>query len=85
MSGEAQIAPKWILPQLLRHIQRLYPLRFPPALLIRIAVQLPMVEAAKRDGELIADLLRHGGGLCEPQMVSVRRFAIADQTGCEAT
>jgi hypothetical protein len=39
-----------------------------------------VVSAAQRDRELIADLAAEGRVLCEPQMVSIRRLATANQT-----
>src|SRR5712671_107807 len=40
-----------------------------------------MMRAAERHGELIADLAPHCAGLCEPQMVCIRRPSPAHQAG----
>lgn len=52
---------------------------FPPTRFVAKAVQLAMVAAAERHGELIADLAPQRAALCEPQMMGVDRFAAADQ------
>ena len=43
-------------------------------------MNLAMMAAAKRDGELIAHLAAERAVLCEAKMVSIRRLSPADQT-----
>ena len=51
----------------------------PPCGFIAATVDLAMVSAAERDGELIADLAAECPALGEAQMVGIRRDAAADQ------
>src|ERR1700730_2267021 len=53
----------------------------PPCGFIVRAVDLAMVASTQGDGELIADLVAERPALCEAQMVSIRRSAIANQAG----
>ena len=54
---------------------------FPPGSFITGLVQLPMMAAAKRHGELITDFEAQGSRLCEPQVMRIRRLPAADKTG----
>ena len=51
----------------------------PPIHLVAMPVNGPMVGAAERNGEFIADPAPHGPRLHEPQMVSVRRLPPAQK------
>ena len=44
-------------------------------------MQLPMMAAAKRHGELVADFETDGAGLGKPQMMRIGRLPAADQAG----
>ena len=44
-------------------------------------VELPVVEGAEGDGELVRDLAPEGGGLRELQVMGVGAVAAADQAG----
>jgi hypothetical protein len=46
--------------------------RLPPGLFIAAAVQIAMVQAAQRNGELVADLPAQGARLSEAEMVGVQ-------------
>src|SRR3954454_20866672 len=51
----------------------------PPGFLFAVAVQRPVMGAAERDGELIADLAAEGAGLCKSQVVRVAGLPPADE------
>src|ERR1700722_3478810 len=51
----------------------------PPSSLIAVAMELAMVPATKRNGELIADFATKRPLLCEAQMMGIRRYAAAQQ------
>ena len=55
------------------------PADFHHASLIAMPVNGPMVGAAERNGEFVADPAPHGSRLHEPQMVSVRRLPSAQK------
>ena len=44
-------------------------------------MQLPMMTAAERYGELVADFETERSGLCKPQVMRVGRLPAADQAG----
>jgi hypothetical protein len=52
----------------------------PPNQFVAVAVELAMVSAAKRDGELVADLTSKRTGLCKAQVMGIARFSATDQT-----
>ena len=52
---------------------------FPPCEFVAGAVNLTVMTAAKRDGELVADLTPQGPRLRKPKMMGVRRLSSADQ------
>ena len=43
----------------------------PPCFLVHLAIELAMMDAAKRDSELVADLAAKGARLHEPEMVGI--------------
>ena len=53
----------------------------PPCHFISGLVQLPMMPAAERNGELIADFKTQGSGLGKPQVMRIRRLPAADKAG----
>ena len=54
---------------------------FPPCRLVDTAMDLAMMAAAERHGELIADLATQRAWLGKPKMVRVGGRATANQTG----
>ena len=44
-------------------------------------MQLPMMAAAERHGELIADFEAQGSGLGKPQVMRIGRLPAADEAG----
>jgi hypothetical protein len=55
------------------------PVTLPPSHLIAGLMQLPMMPAAKGNGELIADFETQGSGLREPQVMRIGRLPAADE------
>ena len=53
----------------------------PPGHFIAGLVQLPMMTAAERDGELVADFKADGSGLGKAQVMRVARVPAANKTG----
>ena len=53
----------------------------PPGHLIAGLMQLPVMTAAERDSELVADFETQGAGLGKAKMMRIRRLTPADQTG----
>jgi hypothetical protein len=53
----------------------------PPGNLVAGLMQLPMMTAAERNSELVADFETERSGLGKPQVVWVRRLPAADQAG----
>ena len=53
----------------------------PPRGFIAASVHLAMVSPTQRNGEFIAGLTPKRTGLCEPQMVGIRRLPTANQAG----
>ena len=53
----------------------------PPGHLIASLMQLPMMTAAERDGEFIADFETEGSGLRESQVMRIGWLPAADETG----
>ena len=51
----------------------------PPSFFISVAMNVAVMTAAERDGELVADLAAEGAALCEAQVVGVAGLAPADQ------
>src|SRR5262249_48136508 len=73
-----------LVPQGLGNFERVDLAIGPPDFLMRALVQLPVMAAAERDGELIADFEANAARLRKAQMVWIARLAAADQTrlGC---
>ena len=69
------------LPKPAGGFQRVDVLRVPPFGFISRTMQLAMVTAAERYGEFIADLAADGQLLREAQMMRVRWFPPANETG----
>ena len=65
-----------VLPQPLGNRTASMPADFHHADLVAVPVNGPMVGAAERNGEFIADPAPHGSRLHEPQMVSVAKVAV---------
>jgi hypothetical protein len=61
------------------------PSRLPPQRLVAGAVELAVVQAAERNGELVADLASKGELLGEAHVVRLARLAPANQarSGCD--
>ena len=55
--------------------------RSPPSSLVAVTMQLLMMVAAERGGELIADLETQGSGLSKAQVVRVGGLTAADEAG----
>ena len=53
----------------------------PPGHLIASLMQLPVMAAAERDGELVADFETEGSGLGKPQVMRIGRLPAADEAG----
>src|SRR5439155_9464840 len=53
----------------------------PPIRLVVRAMNLAVVQTAERDREFVADFPPEGPHLSEPQVMRVRGFATADETG----
>ena len=53
----------------------------PPGDFIAGLVQLAVMPAAERDGELVADLEAQGSGLGKPQVMRIGRLPAADEAG----
>ena len=70
-----------LFPKPLGNIQRIDFQILPPDHFIAGLMQLPMMAAAERDGELIADFKTEGSGLGKPQVMRVGRLPAADETG----
>jgi hypothetical protein len=68
-----------VLPQLLGNRDRVDAGGLPPIDLVATSVNVPMVGAAERNGEFIADPAPHGPRLHESQMVSIARLPPAQK------
>ena len=66
------------LPKTSRNLQGIHPLASPPRAFIPGLMQLPMMAAAQRNGELIAHLEANGSGLCKPQVMRIGGLPAAD-------
>jgi hypothetical protein len=69
-----------LFPKMLGGFQRIDLTVFPPSLFIPDLMKLPMVPAAQRDCELIADLKTDGPRLRKTQMMRIGGLPSADQT-----
>ena len=70
-----------LFPKPLGSLKRVHLEVLPPGCLIAGLVHLPVMAAAERDGELIADFEAQGSGLGKPQMMRIRRLPAADEAG----
>ena len=72
---------RWVglFPKMLGGFQRIDFESFPPRNLITSLMQLPMVPAAERNGEFIADFKTDGSRLSKPQMMRIGRLPPADK------
>ena len=68
------------LPKTPRDLQGIDLYGFPPGNLIASLMQLSMMPAAERDGELIADLKADRPRLGKAQVMRIRRLSSTDQT-----
>jgi hypothetical protein len=68
-----------VLPQPLGHHRRVDAGGLPPIGLVAMPVHGPMVGAAERNGEFVADPAPQGSRLHEPQMVRIRRLPSAQK------
>ena len=72
----------WVCSQSLSgDLQRFDVEVFPPGHFIAGLMQLPVMTAAERNGELVADFKADGSGLGKPQMMRVAGLPAADETG----
>ena len=69
-----------LLPKTVSCLESIDPQALPPGLLIASLMQLSMVTAAERHGELITDLETDRSRLRKPQMMRIGRLPTADQT-----
>ena len=69
------------LPKPLGDLQRLDLEVFPPGHFIACLMQLPVMTAAERDGELVADFEADGPRLSKAQVMRIARLSAADKTG----
>ena len=70
-----------LFPKSLGDRQRIDIEILPPDHLIAGLMQLPMMTAAERDGELVADFETEGSGLRKPQVMRIGWLPAADQAG----
>src|SRR4051794_31579280 len=68
-------------PELERRLGRIEIACDPPGFLVAAVVQLAMMRAAQRDGELVADLTTESSGLSEAEVMGVARLPPAHQAG----
>jgi hypothetical protein len=68
-----------LFPKILGSFQRIDFESFPPRNLIASLMKLPMMPAAKRNREFIADLKAHGSRLSKLQMMRIARLSPADR------
>ena len=66
-------------PEASRDFQGIHPVTVPPRAFIAGFVQLPMMPAAKRYRELIADFEANGSRLGKPQVMRIGRLPTADE------
>jgi hypothetical protein len=70
-----------LLPELSGDFQSIDFLTFPPGDFVAGLVQLAMMTAAERYGELVADLHADGARLCKTQVMRIARLPTADEAG----
>ena len=69
-----------LLPKALGRFERVDLVIGPPGFFIGGLVQLPVMAAAERYGELVADFEAQGARLRKPEMMRVARLSSADET-----
>ena len=70
-----------LFPKPLGDLQRFDVEVAPPGHFIAGLVQLPVMTAAERNGELVADFKADGCRLCKPQVMRVARLTTTYETG----
>ena len=70
-----------LLPQVLGDRQCVDLDALPPGNFVARLMQLPVMAAAQRYGELVADLQADGSGLREPQVMRIGGLSAADEAG----
>ena len=70
-----------LFPQALSNLQGADFQIFPPSHLVAGLMQLPMMTAAERHGELVADFETQRSGLGKPQVMRIGRLPAADEAG----
>jgi hypothetical protein len=69
-----------VCPKLVGHCDGVNLSVLPPGGFVTASVDFAVMAAAQRNCEFIADLTSKRTALCEPEMVSIRRSAPADET-----
>ena len=69
-----------LFPEVSGDLQRFDFEVIPPRQFIAGLMQLPMMTAAERNGELVADFKADGSGLGKPQVMRIARLPAADET-----
>ena len=70
-----------LFPKRSGDVQRLDLPILPPRHLIAGLMQLPMMDSAKGNGELVADLHAKGARLRKPEVMRIARLPTTDQAG----
>jgi len=70
-----------LFPKPLGDLQRFEVEVSPPGHLVAGLMQLPVMPAAERNGELVADFESNGSGLCKPQVMRVAGLTTTYETG----
>ena len=70
-----------LLPKPLGDFEGIYLQILPPGHFIAGLMKLPMMTAAERHGELIADFETQGSWLGKPQVMRIGRLSAADEAG----
>ena len=70
-----------LLPEPSSDLHRLDFQILPPGYFVADLMQLPVMAAAERDGELVADFEADGSGLCKAQVMRVGGLPSADEAG----
>ena len=70
-----------LLPMPFSNLQRINFKTLPPSHFIPGLMQLPMMTAAERNGELVADFETERSGLRKAQVMRIGRLPAADQAG----
>ena len=74
-----------LLPKLLGNWQGIDLQIFPPGQFIAGLMKLPMMTAAERHGEFVADFETQCSGLGKPQVMRIGRLLAANEPDIEAT